>query len=92
MAWTVILGQKATKQVKKVPDAVRASLLLLMSELEQSGPVRGSWGGYSKHYGNQNRHHCHLKKGRPTFVSVWRELDGGIIEVEYVGTHEKAPY
>lgn len=93
MAWTVNLGQKATKQVKKSPEIVRASLLLLMSELETLGPIRGSWSGYSKLYGGQKRHHCHLKKGRPTFVAVWREVEGGnIIEVEYVGTHEKAPY
>lgn len=93
MAWEVNLGQKATKQVKKVPEVARTSLLLLMSELETLGPVRGGWAGYSKHYGNQRRHHCHLKKGRPTFVAVWREVEeGALIEVEYVGTHEKAPY
>ena len=42
----------------------------------------------------ENRHHCHIKKGRPTYVAVWEEMDGAIqlIEVTYVGTHEKAPY
>lgn len=95
MAWTVIIGQKAQKQLKKVPEAAKNALVLLVSELEQLGPIRGTWAGYGKLYGNQRRHHCHLKKGRPTFVAVWREIEGGkdqIIEVEYVGTHEKAPY
>jgi hypothetical protein len=54
--------------------------------------VRGDWPNYSKLAGG--RHHCHLKKGKPTYVAVWEVLDKDIklIEVQYVGTHEKAPY
>jgi len=39
-------------------------------------------------------HHCHLKKGRPTYIAVWEINDKEIklVEVTYVGTHEKAPY
>lgn len=39
-------------------------------------------------------YHCHLNKGRPTYVAVW-QADGGevrLVEVIYAGTHEKAPY
>jgi len=41
-----------------------------------------------------NLHHCHLKKGNPTYVAVWREEQNDIrlVEVIYAGTHEKAPY
>jgi hypothetical protein len=37
---------------------------------------------------------CHLKRGRPTYVAMWRELkaEERTIEVIYAGTHEKAPY
>lgn len=39
-------------------------------------------------------HHCHLKKGHPTYVVIWQVTDKTIklVEVTYVGTHEKAPY
>lgn len=38
--------------------------------------------------------HCHLRKGKPTYVACWRVLDKQvkIMEVYYVGTHEDAPY
>lgn len=40
------------------------------------------------------RHHCHLKSGKPTFAACWEVIDqaAGLVEVYYVGTHEKAPY
>ncbi len=61
-------------------------------EIESSGPIRGNWSNYGKLAGN--RHHCHLQKGRPTYVAVWKESDNQIklVEVIYAGTHEKAPY
>ena len=35
-----------------------------------------------------------LYEGRPTYVAVWEVIDKEIqlVEVSYVGTHEKAPY
>jgi len=40
------------------------------------------------------RRHCHLKKGKPTYVALWEEDRGEVrlVEVTYVGTHEDAPY
>ncbi len=40
------------------------------------------------------KHHCHLKKGHPTYVVCWRVTSKQLktVEVYYVGTHEKAPY
>ena len=39
-------------------------------------------------------YHCHLKKGKPTYVAVWKVTDkeNRPVEVRYVGTHEKADY
>ena len=56
-----------------------------------AGPVRGNWPHYSSL--GPGRHHCHLKKGRPTYVAVWevRDREQRIVEVTYVGTHERAP-
>jgi hypothetical protein len=41
-----------------------------------------------------DKRHCHLIKGRPTYVACWEVKDpkNKILEVYYVGTHEKAPY
>jgi len=39
-----------------------------------------------------DRHHCHLKKGHPTYVAVWRVVAEKTVEIIYAGTHESAPY
>jgi len=92
MAWEVGFSNKAAKQYLKLPKAVQDAVALLLAEMMIAGPVRGNWSNYSKLAGS--RHQCHLKKGKPTYVAVWKEDTGGIhlIEVIYVGTHEKAPY
>ena len=92
MQWNVNLKTKAIKQVRKLPKAVRNSLIVLIRDIEENGPVRGNWPNYGKLIGN--RHHCHLKKGQPTYVAIWQVADKQIhlVEVSYVGTHEKAPY
>ncbi|EPR35639.1 hypothetical protein dsat_1980 [Alkalidesulfovibrio alkalitolerans DSM 16529] len=92
MQWTVEITPKAHKGLRKLPEQVRRALVLLMADIEEGGPVRGDWPNYSKLA--PGRHHCHLKKGKPTYVAVWEESDRGIrlVEVTYAGTHEKAPY
>ena len=71
---------------------MRELLFQLVREIEAAGPVLGDWPNYSKL--SDNEHHCHLKKGNPTYVAVWREVRGQIrlVEVIYAGSHEKAPY
>ena len=66
----------------------------LTAELEKLGPERRNWPNYSKmkSYKMDNAYHCHLIRGNPTYVAMWRELSNKHIEVFYVGTHEKAPY
>lgn len=92
MPWSVNITEKARKGARRLPTAVLAALKLLMAEIELKGPVRGNWANYGKL--GEGRHHCHLKKGKPTYVAVWEETDRTIriIEVTYVGSHEKAPY
>ena len=71
---------------------VKTRLYYLMEEIAHSGPVRGNWANYSRL--DEDTHHCHIKKGKPCYVAVWQVIDKEIrlIEVKYVGTHEKAPY
>ncbi len=75
-----------------MPKSIQQSLFLLLREIESFGPVRGNWKNYGKL--GDTLHHCHLKKGRPTYIAVWEINDKEIklVEVTYVGTHEKAPY
>lgn len=42
--------------------------------------------------GKSSFHHCHLRKGKPTYVACWAVTNENKIEVFYVGTHEGAPY
>lgn len=92
MTWTVTLSRSAEKQKAKLSKQVCQVLYALLHEIEQKGPVRGDWPNYGKLAGD--KHHCHLKKGNPTYVAVWEVQDKKIklVEVQYVGTHEKAPY
>ncbi len=92
MNWIVEFTGRARKQKEKLPAKVRENLFQLVREIEAAGPVRGDWPNYSKLSGGA--HHCHLKKGKPTYVAVWRESRGKIrlVEVIYAGSHEKAPY
>lgn len=92
MDWTVTYSRKAQKQQSTLPARIKVVLDALIHEIENLGPVRGTWSNYSKLDGD--RHHCHLKKGQPTYVAVWQVTDKTIklVEVIYVGTHEKAPY
>lgn len=90
--WTVTIHRRALKPIGKLPTRVRNSLVALIRAIETDGPVRGDWPNYGK-LGGQ-RHHCHLKKGSPTYVAVWevRNREVKLVEITYVGTHEKAPY
>jgi len=92
MTWTVKTHKKTKKQINKLPQRIQDIVTRLMLELELSGAIRGNWLNYGKL--TDTRHHCHLKAGQPTYVAVWEESKNEIrlIEVIYVGTHEKAPY
>lgn len=92
MEWQVILTDKAEKRATKLPKSIMQILRVLMGDIATNGPVRGNWPNYGKL--GVNRHHCHLKKGKPCYVAVWEVTDKGVklIEVTYAGTHEKAPY
>ena len=92
MAWTVTVKRKVKKQIRKLSVSIKETLFTLLLEIEKEGPVRGNWPNYGRL--KNNRHHCHLKKGQPTYVAVWevKEKQSKLVEVTYVGSHEKAPY
>lgn len=96
MSWKIKIPTKVGKQIIKLPRAAQAATLLLIRDLEKNGPATGGrWKNYGKLKGMPgDKRHCHLSKGRPTYVCCWEVIDKElkITEVYYVGTHEKAPY
>lgn len=70
-----------------MPNHVKAQLFLLLKDVEISGPVRGNWPNYGKL--GKNRHHCHIKKGRPTYVAVWEKQDDDISALLLNSYHKK---
>jgi mRNA-degrading endonuclease RelE of RelBE toxin-antitoxin system len=90
--WQVNITRRVVKSLRKVPQIVKKNLVALIREIESNGPVRGNWPNYGRL--PLNRHHCHLKKGKPTYVAVWekRANEVRIVDIIYVGSHENAPY
>ena len=94
MVWTVVLTKSTIKHIRKLPEDIRLRLHFLVQEIRQLGPVRTNRLNYGKIRGTEDCHHCHMKKGSPTYVAVWKVVDkkNKIVEVIYAGTHEKANY
>lgn len=90
--WMVEYTRASQRQISKLPFSARSALGVLINAIKNSGPVRGDWPNYGKLAGN--RHHCHFKKGHPTYVAVWEEVESKIkiARILYAGTHEDAPY
>lgn len=96
MKWTVQFTHSAIKQINLLSEDVVLVLQVLMNDLQTKGPAPGRhWHNYGKLHGKKrnDKRHCHLIKGRPTYVCCWEVFEAEkLIEVYYVGTHEKAPY
>ncbi|HQH72600.1 MAG TPA: cytotoxic translational repressor of toxin-antitoxin stability system [bacterium] len=89
--WHVTVKKSVQKQISRLPARIQERLAFLITEIEWNGPVRGNWPNYSKL--GHDLHHCHLKKGKPTYVVIWKEYKKEIsVEVIYAGSHEKADY
>jgi len=91
--WDVQVRKKAVKSFDQLPKGVKNSFLTLLKDLVVSGP-HVNWPNFGKLRGQKNIFHCHIKKGKPTYVAIWEVKDKKIkiMEVIYVGTHEKASY
>lgn len=94
MKWEINFSGQARKQVKKMPHKVIDALNFLRMDIAESGPVQPSWPNYGKLKGREGYHHCHLNKGKPCYVAVWfvNKDKVNLVEVRYVGTHEKVDY
>jgi mRNA-degrading endonuclease RelE of RelBE toxin-antitoxin system len=95
--WAVNLSAPAVKMVKKMPEKVISLLTALIGDIEENDPIQKEWADFGSLAKSkripENVYHCHLKKGRPTYVVCWQvNKERKIVEVFYVGTHENAPY
>ena len=93
--WKVTSGKKVARQAASLSKAALLKFRFLHEDLILNGPAQPDWPNYGKLKGRKDdERHCHLQKGNPTYVCCWRVKDKAkkIIEVYYVGTHEKAPY
>ncbi|RYF12833.1 MAG: cytotoxic translational repressor of toxin-antitoxin stability system [Deltaproteobacteria bacterium] len=87
------------KVLAALPERVGAALDDLVEDLKDSGPEQKDWPNFKQLKGQkrqkktERRYHCHLKKGKPTYVACWEVVGQSIeIEIYYVGAHESAPY
>lgn len=100
--WEVNENRVATDGKEDLPQLPKEDYQTLVRRLQAEGPSRGGMGQphfgplrqLSRKYGGRKVFHCHLNKGKPTYVAVWVEYDKTKRQIlmVYVGTHEGAPY
>lgn len=94
--WTVGIAGRAVKQKNALPPAIVEALEALFLDLRDGGPQRANWPNFGRLHRKKNEeyYHCHLNRGKPRYVAVWRVVDRAIklMEIRYVGTHEGADY
>ncbi|MDR2054352.1 MAG: cytotoxic translational repressor of toxin-antitoxin stability system [Desulfovibrio sp.] len=92
--WKVEFSSQAKKQKDNLPGKIDDILSALVTEIRVEGPVQTEWHHYGKLAGADDVHHCHLNKGKPRYVAVWKVMNRTVrlVEIKYVGTHEKVRY
>lgn len=77
--WRVRFSKCADKQYCKLKKsgqkrpAITDLIDLLVMEINLKGPERFDWPNYSKL--SEDTYHCHLKKGKPTYIACWKVFD-----------------
>lgn len=66
--WQVFIIGQARKAKKNLSKKALDSFILLIFQLKSS-PIQVSWANYSQLKGKKDHHHCHVEKGRPTYVA-----------------------
>ncbi|MDR0877753.1 MAG: hypothetical protein LBN21_06845 [Treponema sp.] len=86
--YVVKMPKKLEKTIREMPKNAVGTLRELIRDIKNSGPIRPEYPNYSKL--GKATYHCHLAY---SWVACWRCENGEyIVEVEYVGSREKAPY
>lgn len=85
--FTVNIQKKCRKGINDLTKKDKYTLMRLLDNIENFGPVQPCFKNYSK-LGNTT-YHCHLSLHK---VVCWQLLNSNIVEVYYVGSRENAPY
>jgi hypothetical protein len=86
--YLVRMPKKLEKVIREMPDNARQVLVKLVDDIRESGPAQPAYHNFGKI--GKVTWHCHLAYH---WVACWRCENGAyIVEVEYVGSREKAPY
>jgi mRNA-degrading endonuclease YafQ of YafQ-DinJ toxin-antitoxin module len=86
--YEVFMPKKFDKIIREMPVNARKVLVKLMDDIREDGPVQPKYQKYSK-LGDVT-YHCHVAY---RWVACWRCENGKyVVEVEYVGSRENAPY
>lgn len=88
MKYDVRVKKKIARGLTKLPRDVQQLFFLLVTDLQDDGPIQKTWSNFSA-LGDE-KYHCHLNY---RYVACWSCRKGEIIiEVYYAGSREKAPY
>jgi hypothetical protein len=97
VGWAVAFSKSAGKQYDKLNRSgsrppINDAIDTLVIDLQKNGPHLSNWPNYGPL--EAGHFHCHLRKGKPTYVACWRVIDkqNKQIEVYYVRSHEGVPY
>lgn len=95
MAWEIYTSARVKKQIKNLSQGIKEIYEALTADLRANGPSV-EWPNSQKNRGTGKVecYHCHLCKGNPTLIAMWRVLDKKLkrLEMRYVGTHENVDY
>lgn len=88
MSYRVVWKKKVQKQIDRCPIFIQEKFGELVDDLMKTGAIQKKWKNFSAL--GKNVYHCHLDY---SWVACWRWEKGTIIvEVQYVGSRESAPY
>ena len=88
MKYVVNMSKKLNRVIRQMPRNAQLTLRNLIIDIAEKGPVQPKYHNYSKI--GKVTYHCHLAY---SWIACWRCEDGKyIVEGEYVGSREKAPY
>ncbi len=75
--WDVRVKRAVIKQLAKLSMNISAALRYLFEDLAVNGPILHEWPNYGKLQGmrGKEKYHCHIKKGKPTYVCCWEVAD-----------------
>jgi hypothetical protein len=86
--YVVQIPKNISNIIRNMPKNAVETLYKLIEDIKDMGPVQPAYPNYSKL--GKVTYHCHLAR---KWIACWRCEDGTyIVEVEYVGSREKAPY